>query len=130
MYPKHIPGTWQFSGNWLGSYRLIATDQEITPIVAGRDILCPICEYPEAVHLSRFQPNYPLMYYCPECGTIWGWYVSRCPDCEVGNLWKKDCPEGKVKCTTCDMLWDIDSAKEICEDPEYRNEVAESCEDE
>ena len=125
MYPKHIPGTWQFSGPWLGSYREIAVDVELTTYIAeSRDILCPICEYPCAVHLGKLQSNYPLMYYCPECLTIWAWYVARCPDCD-GLIWNKDCDRGKVKCSMCKMEWNIDTVQEINEEQDFHNEVEE-----
>ena len=121
MYPTHIEGTWQFSGPWLGSYRLVATGQDIIPTVSENcDHICPECEYPEAVRLSRIRDNFPLMYYCPECGSIWSWYVARCPDCD-GLIENKGCQEGTVKCFTCGMEWDIESAKEINEDPEFHN---------
>ena len=121
-YPKHIPGTWQFSGDWLGSCRLIAEEQDLgDPIAEYRDILCPICEYPEAIHMSRDHKDFPLLYYCPECGTVWAWYVARCPDCD-GFVWKKDCEEGRVKCSICDMDLDIAFVKEVNEDPDFHNE--------
>lgn len=122
MYPKHIEGSWQFSGPWLGSYRLIADDIVVVPIVPqSRDITCPICEYPEAIRLGTLQPDFPLMYYCPECNTVWAWYAAKCPDCD-GLIWNKDCPEGSVKCSVCDMEWDEESVREINEDPEFHNE--------
>ena len=127
-YPRHIPGTWQFSGDWLGSYRLIATDLDIgNPLAESRDILCPICEYPKAIHLTKEHRDYPLMYYCPECGTVWAWSIARCPDCD-GFIWIAserhpfECAEGQVRCSMCDMDMDIDFVKEVNEDDDFHNE--------
>ncbi|GAI52825.1 unnamed protein product, partial [marine sediment metagenome] len=104
---------------------LVTTDQELVPRVPiSRDELCPQCEYPEAIHLSVEQPNFPLMWYCPECGTIWAWYIARCPDCD-GYAWNKDCPDDTVKCSMCGMEWNIDTVKEINEDPDFHNEGLE-----
>jgi len=68
----HIPGSWQFSGDWLGHYKLIDTDQDLgDPIAASRNIVCPMCEYPEAIHISRLHGTFPLMYWCPACESVW-----------------------------------------------------------
>jgi len=125
LYPKHIEGTWQFNGPWLGSYRVIATDQDIKIVLAElRDIVCQLCEYPEAVILSKSDDRFPSQYYCPECGTVWGWYIARCPDCDK-FVWNKGCKDGLVKCSICDMEWDIETVKEINNDPEFHNEGLE-----
>lgn len=76
-YPAHIPGTWQWSGPWLGSLR---------QTVKGR-----------------------------------AWYVARCPDCD-GLIWNKDCPDGNVKCSLCDLVWDIDFVKDVNEDIDFHTE--------
>lgn len=112
----HIQGTWQFSGDWLGHYKLIATDQDLgDPLASSRDIVCPECEYPEAIHLSKHNLTYPLMYWCPMCESVWAWYVARCPDCGIGNFWKKGCKKGMVVCTQCGLEMDIETAQELNE---------------
>ncbi len=130
-YPKHIPGTWQFNGEWLGSYRLIASDQDLgNPYAEYRDITCPICEYPEALRLPLRHQQFPLHYYCPECGTIFQWYGARCPDCD-GDVWRAshyqpfDCPEGMVRCSMCKEFLNIDFVKYVNEDIDFHNEYEE-----
>lgn len=126
MYPKVIEGTWQFNGDWFGSMRLVATVDELTTYHWERDNqTCPICEYPAAYSLgSEGRTEYQLMNYCPECGSVWGWYVARCPDCDH-LMWKKDCKDGELICSICNMAWDIESIKEINADPEFHNDGSE-----
>ncbi len=131
MYPPHIPGTWQWSGDWLGSYRLISDDEDLgNPPAEYRDITCPICEYPEALHLTIQHQHYPLNYYCPECGTVWQWYGARCPDCD-GSMWKGshyspfNCPDGMIRCSMCKEFMSIDFVKEVNMDPDFHNELGE-----
>ena len=124
-YPKHIPGTWQFSGDWLGSYRLIAENEDLLPTLpASEDITCPICEYPGANHLSLYNLNYKLCYWCPECGTVWQWYVARCPDCDF-LVTKRGCEPGMVRCTGCGMEMEQEFVQELNELPEFHNEEEE-----
>ena len=111
---KHISGTWQFSGDWLGHYKLVDTDQYLGNLSA-EDIVCPMCEYPEAIHLSRYHATFPLMYWCPACLSVWSWYIARCPDCWVGNFWKRGCKEDMVICTQCGLEMDIETAQELNE---------------
>ena len=95
-HPTHISGTWQFSGDWLGHYKLMDTDQDFgDPIAADRNIICPMCEYPGAICLSKYHSTYPLMYWCPACESVWAWSVARCPDCGNGNFWKKNCKDNR-----------------------------------
>ena len=123
-HPKHISGTWQFSGDWLGHYKLVATDQDLgNPLAEYRDITCPMCEYPEAIHLTVKHPIHPLMYWCPACESVWAWYVSRCPDCWKGSFWKKGCKEGMVVCTMCRLEMDTEMAQELNEQEVWNDEV-------
>ena len=122
--PKHIQGTWQFSGDWLGHYKLVNINQDLgDPLAASRDIVCPICEYPEAIHLSKYHGDYPLMYWCLACESVWTWCIARCPDCGVGNFWKKNCKEGTVICTQCGLEMDIETAQELNEQEVQEDEL-------
>jgi len=130
-YPKHLSGSWHFSGDWLGSYRLIATNQELgdpdVDCINGKwqtNLVCPNCGHPEGVVLSRFHRTFPLCRWCPACEIVWQWYVARCPDCGW-YVWKKDCPDGMVICTGCGMEMEVEFVQEINEDPEFGNEVEE-----
>jgi len=119
----HIPGSWQFSGDWLGHYKLIDTDQDLgDPIAASRNIVCPMCEYPEAIHISRLHGTFPLMYWCPACESVWGWYVAKCPDCGF-NVWKKNQPAGMVVCSGCGMQMEQSFAEELNEEEPWTEDV-------
>ena len=123
MKPTHIKGTWQNNDPWLGHFKLIASDQEITPVLPqSRDIICPVCEYPEAVHLSMKQDHFKLMYYCPECGIVFAWYVAKCPDCG-GSMWNKECDEGTVTCSLCGMNWNQETVQEINEEDDNETDM-------
>ena len=123
-YPKHISGTWKFSGDWLGSYRLIDKQDLGDPIVELKDMTCPICEFPNAYHLSRQHHTFPLHYWCPACETIYQWYIARCPDCD-GFIWKKDCKEGIVICSLCDMEFEQEFIQEFNESVDFHNKEEE-----
>jgi len=124
-YPTHISGTWQFSGDWLGHYKFVATDQDLgDPIAVTRDLVCPVCEYPEAIHLSKHHSRYPLLYWCPACQSVWAWYIAKCPDCGF-FVWKKDQPAGMVVCSGCGMQMEQSYAEELNEDPNFGLEYME-----
>lgn len=122
MYPKHIEGTWHYSGDWFGCLRLVASNQQLdTYHWEHDDELCPICEYPDAISLDPERDEFPSLKYCPECLSVWSWYVARCPDCD-GMMWKKACKDGELACSKCGMVWDTESIKEINTDVEFHNE--------
>ena len=123
-YPKHIPGTWHFSGDWLGSYRIVGSQDLDEPLDASTNITCPICEYPEAIHISKYSVRYPLHYWCLACETIWQWYAARCPDCD-GGVWKKGCKPDKVVCSVCGLDFDQEFIQEFNEDPNFHSETIE-----
>ena len=116
--PPFILGTWQFSGDWLGCYRVIDNKDLKEPLTGNRDVVCPICEYPEAVHLGKYEISYPLDYWCPACELVWRWYAARCPDCD-GFVWKKGCKKGKVKCSLCDWEMEQSFVEEVNQDPSF-----------
>lgn len=78
------------------------------------DVECPECGYPEAVHLGVYDRNYPMRYWCSDCGLLWIWAGAKCPECGW-FLWKKDCPDGYVICIGCESLWEEDMIKELYE---------------
>ena len=118
--PNTIPDTWHFSGVWLGRFCLVTTEKLEYPVPIDNKFLpCPICEYPESIQLGKFNLHYLYLHYCPECYSIWGWYVARCPDCELGFMWNKDTPEGLVTCSLCGYQSDIVSIQEINDDPDF-----------
>ena len=47
------------------------------------------------------------------------WYVARCPNCEQGNMWSKDCKPGYVRCTLCDTKYNEEFIREVNEDPDF-----------
>ena len=117
-YPKLIYGTWRWNGNWLCCDRVVATDVDITPIMPeSEDILCPCCEYPEAVQLGMRQGIYQMLFYCPECGTVWATYPARCLRCDKFV----ECGDDNtvVVCPFCNAEWDIELIKDEHEDPDF-----------
>ena len=124
--PNTIPDTWHFNGEWLGRFCLVTTEELDNPIPKPDKFLCPICEYPEAFRLSVLSHQYPYLYYCPECYSIWGWYVARCPECELGAMWNKNTPEGLVTCSLCGYQSDVGSVQEINDDPDFRQDFTDS----
>ena len=118
---RHISDTWRYSNVWYGNDRTIVDHAEITPKkpVCQDGLFCHQCGSGDAVTLSSTQLSYPFHNYCPECGLVWHWCVARCPDCETGFVWSKDCEPGQVRCTLCDMVFKEDFVREVNEDPEF-----------
>ncbi len=116
MKLKTIPGSWHYSGDWYGRYLLVSTEEELgEPLAEVKDLTCPVCEYPEAVRLSKHHADFPLNMWCPACETVYQWYVAKCPDCGF-FVWKKGCQEGTLVCSGCGMEMTPEFVQELNEE--------------
>ena len=92
-----------------------------------RQLVLPPCDTKPGkiyAHIPVVHHNtFPLMYWCPACESVWAWYVARCPDCWIGNLWKKNCKKGMVTCTMCGLDIDVETAQELNEQEVWNNEL-------
>lgn len=118
---RHIPDTWRYSGPWYGNDRTIVDHADIVSKhpVCQDGLFCHQCGNSNAVTLSSTQTEYPFHNYCPKCGLVWHWFVARCPDCETGSMWNKDCKTGEVRCSICDMVFSESFVREVNEDPDF-----------
>jgi len=114
---KFLPNTWYYSGPWLRYYRELGHVTTLYANTERTDLECPECGYPEAVMLSVYDKSYPLRYWCQECGLLWAFFGAKCPECGM-FLWNKDCPDGVLTCTHCNMVWEEDMIKELYEEGE------------
>ena len=118
---RHIPDTWRYNGPWYGNDRTVANQADLVPKepVNREGLFCNQCGNGDAVTISHVQLVYPFHNYCPECKLVWLWFVARCPDCETGSMWNKDCEAGELRCSICGMVFSEEFVREVNEDPEF-----------
>ena len=115
--PTHIDGTFHLNAPWFEHYVLVDNMDLGEPITTKEGITCPICEYPEAVQLSRYNLYYPMMFWCSVCENVWNRMVCKCPDCG-GDMWtggklnKEQAGPGQLICSRCLMVFDQEFIEE------------------
>jgi len=103
--PDFITGTWQQSGPWLMCDRAITRDVDLVDISIEDAPFCPECLSDSTIRLSLEHRQFPLSYYCRNCGLVWLPYAVRCPDCDA-ILYNLTCPK-------CNYTWDEELIKEM-----------------